>query len=102
MQNHIPPPEAAVVIPDLSQKQRGKDKTNGGQLKLRRDMNAEASFNQHRKKRDDDDHAGQESGEPALAKHGKNRLGQQDQLQNDGNSLMGNSEAHVRQVPVST
>src|SRR5690554_2202057 len=94
VQGHVPPPETVVVVVYLAQKQGRKYKADCGQLQLRRDMNAKTALKQNRQQSDQDDHAGQKAGEPALAQNGQYGLQQQNQLQRYGDALMGDTNPH--------
>ncbi len=80
-------------------KQGREHKADGRQLQSRWNVNAETPLKQNREKGNGNDHAGQEGSEPALADYSKHRLGQEYQLQGNGDSLVGNSNAHAQEVP---
>src|SRR5690554_549944 len=99
VKGHVPPPESGVVVADFAQKQGREHKADGGQLQFRWNVDAETSLKQNREKGNGNDHAGQKGGEPALTNYGKYGLGQEYQLQGNGDSLVGNSNAHAQEVP---
>ncbi|GGY70009.1 hypothetical protein GCM10007071_16160 [Marinobacter zhanjiangensis] len=94
MQGNIPPPETGVVVAHFPKEQRREHKTDGHQLELRWYMYPEAPLQQHREKGDNDDQRGEKTGEPASGPHRSHHLKEKHKLQEKGDSLVGNPDAH--------